>query len=161
MPDDLFEGLKDRTEDGLRKSLQFRGIEDPVNHIAGGVTLLHLASQCTGNIKVIENLISMGIDVNVKSPSMGHIPLHTAAMYGVLDAIETLISKGANVNARTKDGLTPLFVAAWKGHLDAIVALLKHGADIEIAANDGTKPIVVAKESGHEQIYQYLLGYKK
>ena len=59
-------------------------------------------------------LIAKGADVNVIVSSFlmyGMTPLHYAAEYGHKDVAELLIAKGANVNARGKNGKTPLDLA--------------------------------------------------
>jgi len=58
----------------------------------------------------------------------------------VLDLVTLLISKGADANARRRDGLTALHSAAWRGHLRVIEALLTHGADRTIRGYEGTGP---------------------
>lgn len=45
----------------------------------------------------------------------------------MLQAIENLISQGANVNERSRDGMTPLGIAAFWGYADIAELLLKHG----------------------------------
>jgi uncharacterized protein len=55
----------------------------------------------------------------------------------VLDLVKLLISQGADVNARRRDGLTALHSAAYRGHLRVIEMLLKHGADPAIRGHEG------------------------
>jgi ankyrin repeat protein len=47
----------------------------------------------------------------------------------VLDLVKLLISSGAEVNARRRDGLTALHSAAYRGQLRVIETLLAHGAN--------------------------------
>jgi len=54
--------------------------------------------------------------------------LYWAAKGGHLPIVELLISKGANVNSRTKRGKTPLRAAIKKGHRIVAELLLRHGA---------------------------------
>lgn len=58
----------------------------------------------------------------------------------VLELAQLLISNGANVNARRRDGLTALHTAAYRGHLHVIEALLTHGADRTIRGYEGAGP---------------------
>jgi ankyrin repeat protein len=55
----------------------------------------------------------------------------------VLDLVKLLISSGADVNARRRDGLTALHSAAYRGHLRVIETLLAHGADRVIRGHEG------------------------
>jgi ankyrin repeat protein len=58
----------------------------------------------------------------------------------VLELVNLLISGGADVNARRRDGLTALHSAAYRGHLRIIEALLANGADPEIRGYYGAGP---------------------
>jgi ankyrin repeat protein len=58
----------------------------------------------------------------------------------VLDLLTLLISNGAQVNGRRRDGLTALHSAAYRGHLRVIEALLTHGADRTIRGYEGAGP---------------------
>jgi ankyrin repeat protein len=58
----------------------------------------------------------------------------------VLDLVTLLISHGASVNARRRDGLTALHSAAYRGHLSVIETLLARGADRTIRGYDGAGP---------------------
>jgi ankyrin repeat protein len=55
----------------------------------------------------------------------------------VLDLVNLLLSKGADVNARRRDGLTALHSAAYRGYLSVIAALLAHGADPTVRGSAG------------------------
>jgi ankyrin repeat protein len=58
----------------------------------------------------------------------------------VLELVQLLISNGADLNARRRDGLTALHSAAYRGHLGVIEALLTHGADRTIRGYEGAGP---------------------
>ena len=55
--------------------------------------------------------------------------LHQAAKDGDNARITTLLDRGANIEARNKDGATPIHFAAYEGHTQAITALLDRSAD--------------------------------
>uniref|UniRef100_A0A3Q2PWR2 Myotrophin n=1 Tax=Fundulus heteroclitus TaxID=8078 RepID=A0A3Q2PWR2_FUNHE len=55
----------------------------------------------------------------------GRKPLHYAADFGQGDVVAYLISKGANVNATDKHGITPLISACYEGHLPCVKMLLE------------------------------------
>lgn len=45
--------------------------------------------------------------------------------------VSLLISKGANIESKTRDGLTPLHCAARSGHDQVVDMLLENGAPIQ------------------------------
>jgi len=53
-----------------------------------------------------------------------------AAGMGRIEAVNTLLARGADVNAKSPGGYTALMAAALNDHRDVVVALLKHSADI-------------------------------
>jgi ankyrin repeat protein len=58
----------------------------------------------------------------------------------VLDLVNLLLSSGAEVNARRRDGLTALHSAAYRGHRRVMETLLAHGADPTIRGYDAAGP---------------------
>ncbi|KAL8592773.1 hypothetical protein ACOMHN_045927 [Nucella lapillus] len=84
----------------------------------------------------------------------------TAAANGDLVAVETMVRKGADVNARSHDGMTALAIAAFWGYADIVKFLLEHGADINLS-NRGTQwtPLHCASFQGHGKVIMYLMEY--
>lgn len=58
--------------------------------------------------------------------------LITAARKSNVEAVKTLLSKGADVNAKTEYGATPLFFACDRGNAEIVKLLLAAGADIDV-----------------------------
>lgn len=58
--------------------------------------------------------------------------------------IETLLSAGADIEARTKFGLTPLMFAVLQSTQCVIDALLESGADVQAKSNSGQTPLMKA-----------------
>ena len=85
-------------------------------------------------IEDVKEWLTDGNDVNSKCIDSGWTPLHVAARYGVKEAAELLIKKGANINITTGKrpsvGKTPLHLAAWAGHFDIVEILIAKGADL-------------------------------
>lgn len=67
----------------------------------------------------------------------GRKPLHYATDFGQTDVVKYLISKGADINAPDKHGLTPLMSACYEGHTSCVKILLEMGADKEQRGPDG------------------------
>jgi ankyrin repeat protein len=56
--------------------------------------------------------------------------LLTAARRGDARAVESLLDRGADVNAASAYGVTALFFAADKGHVEVVRVLLRHKAEV-------------------------------
>lgn len=54
--------------------------------------------------------------------------MHAAARQGSLEAVNSLINAGANINLSDVHGQTPLHIAAQKGYVEVIKALIAEGA---------------------------------
>lgn len=63
----------------------------------------------------------------------GMTPLHLAATAGHSDLCALLLRKGADANARAKNGTTPLHLAAHAGDTKTLLVLLENGAKIDCA----------------------------
>jgi ankyrin repeat protein len=102
-------------------------------------------------------------------------PLHNAAIYGHLAVVIELPSpndssdgattsilgkrknRGADTEAKNRDGDTPLHFASLKGHFPVVKALVSGGANILAANNQGNNPIHCAVMVGNSEVAKYLL----
>ncbi|MGL9718324.1 MAG: ankyrin repeat domain-containing protein [Wolbachia sp.] len=78
--------------------------------------------------------------VNAKDKD-GYTPLHLAVRGGKLDAVKSLINKGADVNAKSKFNSTPLHSAVADGKLDIVKYLINRGADVNAKRKGGNTPL--------------------
>jgi ankyrin repeat protein len=69
---------------------------------------------------------------------------------------ELLITKGADVNAKTDDGSTALILAAQNGNMEMVKLLLQKAADVNIKTNEGKTAYELAKSKGHTAIVRLL-----
>jgi outer membrane protein assembly factor BamB len=84
--------------------------------------------------------------------------LWSAAKKGDAKVVESLLARGADVNAKTAYGVTALLHAAGKGHVEVVRILLKHKADVNAADSFyRTNPLSEAAEGNHVEVVKLLL----
>jgi len=89
------------------------------------------------DFNAIDSLLNTGIDVDVTEEDKGATVLLIASSYkDYEDVVSYLISRGADVNFKGKDGRTPLMWAAGNS-LETTKLLLENGADIKAKGDDG------------------------
>ena len=129
---------------------------------ADGQTAL-LAVARTGNVAAAQLLLDNGAKVDAKEKWGGQTPLMWASARRHPEMMQLLISKGADVNARSIDrdyqrhvtaegrpksldsgGLTPLMYAARENCIACVDVLLKNKVDIDLPDPDGVSPLLVA-----------------
>ena len=65
-------------------------------------------------------------------------PLHMAAVEGRAEVAKALIDKGADVNAKDREGWTPLHSAAMDGNVDIVRLLINDGAYVDAKGGEDT-----------------------
>ena len=83
---------------------------DPTLKNNNGWTLLHFAAQ-GGNVVIIENLLSLGLDIDSRS-SVGRTPLIISAYGGRLNAFSFLIKRKSDPFLKNNNQWTLLHYAA-------------------------------------------------
>ena len=121
-------------------------------------SLLHFAAQ-SGNVIIIETMLSKGLDIDSKDETLGLTPLMVSIKSGKLEAAKYLLEKGADKSLKTTAGkLSPLSIAAALGSVAAIEMLLLHGCSINYRDNGGDTPLMHAAVFGNTEIVKYLLA---
>ncbi len=86
-------------------------------------------------------------------------PLADAARAGDVEAVRTLVSEGADVNAAHGDGMTALHWAAQKGNPEIAEIVLHAGANTEAVTRIGDyTPLHLAARSGSTGVIRALIG---
>ena len=80
-----------------------------------------------------------------------------AATRGDMGAVQALLAKGADVNAKARDDWTALMLASQNGHLDVAQALLAMGAGVNAKRNDGTTALTSATAAGYTEVRTVLV----
>ena len=142
---------------------------------ADGQTAL-LAVSRTGNVDAAKLLIDRGAKVDAKERFGGQTPLMWASARRHPPLMQYLISKGANVNARSIDrdyqrhvtaegrpksmdsgGFTPLHYAVRENCRACVDVLLKNGADINLPDPDGVSPLLLSIMNANWDISKQLI----
>ncbi|KAL7806694.1 ankyrin repeat-containing domain protein [Trichoderma aethiopicum] len=84
-------------------------------------------------------------------------PLHVAAEYGPLEAVEMLLHLGANIDQTDEFGQTALLIAIYNENWDIADWLLKAGADIKADSREGYTPLLRAVMGNQDHIVEQLL----
>ncbi|XP_070837267.1 protein TANC2 [Chaetodon trifascialis] len=114
----------------------------------------------TPNIKVSRLLIMGGADVDYRSDVLSNAPLLCVhAHLGHSDAVALLLDHGAQVDAKSHDGLTALGFAAAAGHLDIVTMLSQHSAKVGHVDSSGRCVLVHAAQRGHLEVLRFLLKH--
>jgi hypothetical protein len=132
-------------------------IASPSPSILRAQTPLHDAvrSMKLEPLKTVLSGISSGEVNQVAGP--GVTALHVAAALNNRQAIELLLAKGANINARTEGGFTPLHWAASRDAVDAASLLVQSGADINATTPNNVTPLHWAASRNATNVIKFLL----
>ena len=104
-----------------------------------GATALHQA--CGIQPAVVAFLLNHGADPNIPT-SMGETPLHCAVAGNNVEAINSLLASGCNVNAQDNDQGTPLYRAIGRGYYHIAYLLLRHGVDASIRSSSALQEAI-------------------
>jgi ankyrin repeat protein len=106
----------------------------------------------TGNLTTMRVMYALGVDVD---GSDGFPPIVGAASAGQNQAVEYLLDRGANINARRRGGWTPLMTASNFGRTKTVKLLISHNADINAERGDETA-LSLAKQSVRIDVVEIL-----
>ena len=125
--------------------------------VPANFTAMHLAAHA-GLPWLLTKLIESGHRSEIHSrDSLGNQPLVWAAMNGHSEAVQLLLSCGAQVGVKNNEGVTALYWAANNGHASLIQLLLNKGAKCRPKDKIGWTPLHRAAFHGHTGVAQVLL----
>jgi ankyrin repeat protein len=108
----------------------------------------------------VDRLLTAGANANTDKVKgfEGRPPLFHAATYGYVEIAQTLIDKGADVNAGVQTGaVTPLTVAALNGSAPLVTLLLSKGARVNARDSSGSTALTEAVRKGDAEVLRLLL----
>jgi len=128
-------------------------------------TPAHLAA-FTGSVKMLSVLEELGADIHHNNQGMG-APLHTAAGWGHVAAVEWLVKRGMHPDVlQMGSASTPLHYAAAVGHAPVVRWLLRRPASLEgnatrsanrrLQDKEGRTALHYAAANGHEDVVEML-----
>ncbi|XP_034952602.1 serine/threonine-protein phosphatase 6 regulatory ankyrin repeat subunit B-like [Chelonus insularis] len=158
----FFEAVKN----GHRKIAQlFLDYNANVHYVSPeGNTALHKAVKRGFNVEFIENLLKLGLPVNVENDKM-NTPLLVACKAepdNQLEIVKLLLKYNANVNCSDSSSNTPLHIACQDQNLELIKILLESGANPNAVNEEDQTPMhFVCKEKTDDTgtIIELLLEY--
>ena len=123
-----------------------------------GLSVVHVAAR-EGHTELLHALLETAPElVNLATTEGGRTPLHTATTRGHVDGARDLLAHGADVNARSADGLTALHVAVAEGQVEVLVALLAApGIDPNLPDAMGMTSLHYAAQRGRVEVTRQLL----
>jgi uncharacterized protein len=110
--------------------------------------LMHAA--WNGHLEAVRWLLDHGAQVNRKGLEWS--ALHYAVFAGHQDVAQTLIARGADINALSTNGSSPLMMASREGHEKIAKLLVDLGADTSIKNDWGDDALTWAMRYGNPQI---------
>ncbi|CAG0904551.1 unnamed protein product, partial [Cyprideis torosa] len=123
-----------------------------------GKTPLHLAANC-GYTSSVSCLLEMGASVEAADKKWKERPLHAACIRCHTPCVKLLLSAGADINARLRNGTTPLHLCSMEGHLPVLLLLLRQGAVVDSRDEAGNTPLFSACMKGHVYAARVLIAH--
>lgn len=160
-PLDVFASSQIDDKDALRRLLD-ASPELVFAYSDDGFTALHFAAYY-GAPAAMRLLLDRGANGEAVTKNfLMNMPIHAAAAAAVgrLEACETLIECGANVNARQHGGNAPLHTAGFRGDRGLAELLLRHGADASAMNDDGQTAAGIASSHGFSQLAALLRAHE-
>ena len=111
----------------------------------------------TGMIRIVEYLLDVGADIEMKeAPSFLGL-LDFAVARNIPKMVELLLDRGANKEIKDRVGGTPLHTAVACNHIENVKLLVDAGAELNVEDNDRRTALFYAVKHGHTEIVDLLL----
>ncbi|XP_050999135.1 M-phase phosphoprotein 8 [Acomys russatus] len=155
---------------GMDLQLEWMKIEDFQKHLDGEDETLSTTNKITSNMlrDAVKNGDYIAVKVALNSneeynldqeDSSGMTLVMLAAAGGQDDLLRLLITKGAKVNGRQRNGTTALIHAAEKNFLTTVAILLEAGAFVNAQQSNGETALMKACKRGNSDIVSLVIEW--
>jgi len=123
--------MKTSKHRGSKKSKIGRKTQSNRCNIRGSTLNLVLAAS-QGKTRKVKQLVGQGADVNKRciQKNAEYFPLYAAAQSNHVDIMKYLLDHGADINLKTKKGVTSLRTTIHRNHVAGAKLLLKRGIKV-------------------------------
>jgi ankyrin repeat protein len=126
---------------------------------SSGKTAFHIAAE-QNNAKILPLLLLQGSSGLMKYDLSGKLPLHTAAEVGNLEAVQSLVKLGTDVNALSLYNLNALQLSSMFGHRNVVRYLLSQNSlQQQNKEKNQFHPLHLAVLGGHAEVLDELLSH--
>lgn len=108
------------------------------------------------DIKLIQQLLERGADVNFQESDWGWAPLHNAVQNSREDIASLLLHYGADPCLRKRNGATPFILAGIVGNVKLLKLFLSKGADVNECDSHGFTAFMEAAVYGNVEALRFL-----
>ena len=117
-------------------------------HAAHGHESVMAAAIASRKPEMVTFMLDHGVDVNEPANDFGGTALMKAARLGLIDIVNLLLARGADIKGHDQAGIDALDEVVNSDHTDLITVLLDHGADPNRPGRNGQLPINEAARMG-------------
>ena len=156
IPEDIFAAINLHDMSVINNMLKADKDKVLASRTTAGITPLHYAASLD-NTEAVYRLLEAGVKPDILATGSLTTPLHWAADKGAEDSLRLLIEKGADVNAKAKNGYTPLHFAAKAADPSLSKYLIDAGASINALDSKGNTPLHIASFFGNGKVVAFLL----
>lgn len=157
---DLFFGAIERRDvESVRNFLESNRDID-INYKRLGMTPLHKASNC-GHIELVCLFLDSDARIDERTDFTGSTSLIIASINRHIELASILLKRGADVNAKNKQGTTALHVAVTKGSKELVRIFLEHGARTDEKNRFGETAGDLAKQNCFHSIAQLITSWNE
>ncbi len=122
-------------------------------YLGGGWTALMIAVHKNDRKAMVDMLLAQGADPSLAN-NQGATPL---TITDNMDTVRALLDRGANVNAKDKEGVTALMLCSYKCSVEKLRLLLEKNADVNAKNNEGATALLWAATAGNAAAVEVLL----